>query len=264
MWGKSVELAYEARPPIAAPKALPSPRPLSERPLSHLLIVAGARGAGKTTLIDQLARDELQDDIRALLPTGAARWPAIGAVKHDRWLPQIIASTAASWQVPNITLHYDMLRLTYFFSEEHDPVSDPALGFCGHARSITVVTVRADHVRILRQYHMREGGRSMKHLLRRSLLRAAMNASDAMKPALLKSAKPLWKYDRHFRSLTKQIFTHYTDRQFVDDLYRTWDATARRACAGTPLRMIEIEPKAWADEPCEVEWTIRSVSDFAA
>jgi len=115
----------------------------------HLVVVSGSSGAGKSTFLDQLALGQLPLFIRDQLPQGAGSWVQVHAGEHLRWLPLLMEAPARP-AVTGLVLHYDLTRKCV--PTIGDYANDQALRVIHRAESVTVVHIRPDHDRLVRQW----------------------------------------------------------------------------------------------------------------
>lgn len=97
-------------------------------------MVAGARGAGKTTFLWDLAEQRLPREVRALLPPGAHLWPQADAYEFPVWLPLLAKDAPPGEWINRIVLRYD---LVCYNNGEHTP----ALLAFGAVDRLTAITI---------------------------------------------------------------------------------------------------------------------------
>jgi hypothetical protein len=117
---------------------------------THLLIVAGPAGAGKSTLMRELSEGRLSPEIVERLPAGAADWPRVIAndIESKGLCPLLRGGKAAG-----LIVHYNTMRS---FSRGYDYDSDPALRMLdATAAPITVATIILPPALLSKQYRAR-------------------------------------------------------------------------------------------------------------
>lgn len=245
---------------ILEPLLTTIPRPSDERPLEHLVVVAGAPASGKSTFLSQLAQRRLQNDILALLPAEAEAWPQVLAMDYRDWLPPLATPSSPGF-VPRLVLHYDIFRMTRLFDGQYDPAADPVLGVCGEAKTLTVVTVRPRDGRLIRQYQSRAIG--IPDQLGWRLCFASEAAPAYLANALSRATVRYLLGDLDPPPHVRQVLAHYADGDFVARLYERWGALIRRVSTGAPLRLIEIAPGRWRANGDDVDWRVNSIHNIA-
>ena len=118
------------------------------------MVVAGVRGAGKSTFLEQLNRRGLPANVGCLLPTNIDTWPQLHAINHSDWLPTILGENGSHAPIRNFVLHYDLFRLTRLVPEL-DPSYDPARLILGQTKALTAVLIRPEDSQLVRQYYKR-------------------------------------------------------------------------------------------------------------
>ena len=208
----------------------------TNRPVAHVLLVAGVRAAGKSTFLDQLMCSGLPEELAAHIPAGADRWPQYLAGYHLLWRPMLWSGARQHRLlrlVPrrlrpaaddlSFALHYDLTRFA------QAGIKDPALAVVRSARRLTVVTVRAPPDQLIGQYE------------RRRLQRLA--GLDAGKR-------------------TPRTTALYLAEGWVDNLYNDWSvAVAAEFAPQTATHWLEIEPV--ANGPRK-DWHIRRKADMSS
>jgi hypothetical protein len=141
---------------------------MSVRNEPSLLLVAGPSGSGKSTFMEMLKRGELQPSLEDALPRGSRDWPQFGNKRKH-----------APTRNTAIVLHYTIIypRLTGSTFED-----DPVLAPLRLARKGTVLTIRADPLRVARQYQARiakrDGSRGHLRKAVRSLRRRLLGKGE--------------------------------------------------------------------------------------
>jgi hypothetical protein len=138
--------------------------------IEHLMIVAGASGAGKSTFVSQFITGELAAAARAQLPAGAENWMQLRVGGFDDWLPALLLR-AKQEQIPGVILDYDMVGRGIL--DGCDYADDPILHMTKIAKTITVVNIRPSVEKIIGQLIKRENARVPRHVDARGHIRAA-------------------------------------------------------------------------------------------
>ena len=191
--------------------------------IPHVIVVAGPSGAGKTTLMRQLATGLLPPEIRSRLPQGAERWSQVHGSRHAAWLP---AAARGEADGGGIVLHYDMTRDGLSFVDAY--ARDPALQIVRLADHVTFLLLRPSASRLLRQWgHFKMGIADRASLRRRRVLGIAAGvAAAAMRavpvgPARQRAAA--LKRLQKLRPRSPHILGLYLRRGGVDAVFRAWD-----------------------------------------
>jgi hypothetical protein len=126
--------------------------------ITHLLIVAGPSGAGKTTFRTRLAARHLPKEIAACLPSGAEKWPQFERLhfKSDPYPWPSELHEIDQEQIPGVVLDYKVTKMNYR--------ADPALILLERADLITVVNLVPTLDRLVNQLSHREGSSSHRSL----------------------------------------------------------------------------------------------------
>ncbi len=206
-------------------------------PLRHLIVVAGARGAGKTTFLWDLVKRRLPPEVRRLVPLKAPQWPQAEASDFDVWLPMIGVGSGEGGRIENLVLHYDLVN---YFAGLHPE----ALLALEAADNLIAITIAPPLDRLTFQYASRtadfrssvleEGempGRARNHVARSLLTYPEQPAN-------------MWRVLKHIDDSRKRVLAHYSETGWLDELYRRWDEEIRRRFCGSVFRAATIEPGA--------------------
>jgi energy-coupling factor transporter ATP-binding protein EcfA2 len=143
-------------------------RRLAGARITHLLIVSGPTGSGKSTFLQQLAGGRLPSDLTRALPPGAPSWPQTnGAVLMGSPL-RLEHGSGGGAQLPGLVLHFDILRP---FETERTYETDEAMAIASLADRVTAVAISppAEQLasQIERRTRLRVLTRGFKRLRRR-------------------------------------------------------------------------------------------------
>lgn len=204
--------------------------------ICHLLVLAGASGAGKSTFLEQLAGGSLSRDVRDRIPAGAENWMRLQSSGYKQWLPAITEAIRQK-ETPGIVLHYDMTRGAVLKGTYAD---DPVLGLLKMAQSITVITLAPASEQIAEQLLKRTLGSGtkpvmrMKRLLlaanrtvRRYLRDAVLAISPALPAGLTQRLKRSGSAVRAWQLLNKKgigKIRRYEQSGWLEGVYQDWDA----------------------------------------
>jgi hypothetical protein len=180
--------------------------------VSHLLIVSGVSGAGKSTFLRQLAKKELPDHIRAQFPPDAEKWVQLDfGIKL--WLP-IILQLAKKSEISGLVLHYDLTRDQLLTGGYH---GDKVLSLLEVARDITVINLQPPFERLALQLWDRaiEKPPEWRNRRPRWLLRDERFGRLLIRAAETISLTPL----SLARALPKRLLTEFT---VLGILYPVW------------------------------------------
>jgi hypothetical protein len=203
-------------PPEPAPAGQPIP---GQRPITHLLVVAGLKGAGKSTLIRALRRRALPPEIASLLPQESANWPEIPAGTSHRWLPAMVRRAEPA------ILHYDL----YLFAKTGTEF--PAAQSLSFARQLTVIDILPTVDRLAMQFGAREG---------RVMLDGMIGYDPRATDGVTRRASQTIAMVGARRS---EVLDRYATAGWVEEVYKSWKTFVRAAAAGADLFVIEIEPE---------------------
>lgn len=186
------------------------------RRIGHLLVVAGAGGSGKSTLIRGLAEATLPAALRDRLgPVAPGSWREVAPVDHTELNESEIA---------NLVLHYDFSRVYYRnLSFERDE----AFRLLDDAQQVTCITVWCDPAQLLARAAARLAEIDAAGLNRRRESVARRAWRRVWPPARLVA-------ERQARRATNLRWTLdlYRDPHAVAALYRSWLAFCDRRIAG--------------------------------
>lgn len=213
-------------------------------PLERLVLVAGARGAGKSTFIRQMVAGTLAPEIARSIPEGTADWPLYVDSKVLEWLPPLTKRKRPPGTPTEVVLHYDLIHLAMFDRK------DKVLAALRLARDLTVVTVRPPTDVIVEQYGRRTG-KALDDLTRQ-LATAALSRSRDQEDRLDR-AKYSLEYMRQLSDFTK---SGYRRPGWIDSLYRAWNAAVTDLAFAETIRRIEVAPR---DGP-EIGWKLTGAS----
>ena len=216
----------------------------------HLLIVAGPYASGKSTLLRQLRTGRLATEVTAVLPAGAARWMQTSFRKtFSEAMPDI--EDGPSVGIRGVCLHYNILRPALGRASSFD--RDPLLRLMGHAKAVTILTLRAEPAELIERFvarslveqsvpsrlaRLRRWIRGLlKVALRRLCRKRLADGSDASIPTLI------GRYRR--------VSQLYRQPGWLDARYREWEGfLADRASEGADLHAYRVLPICGSkDEP---------------
>jgi hypothetical protein len=211
-----------------------APRPPGERPLAELMVVAGLRGAGKTTFLRALSAGWLDPVIAARIPKSASSWPQVEGADHAAWLPMV---AAGSLPIPNLTLHLDIASLLAGFGRE-------ALEVLRMADSVMVINLRPAAERLVAQLNQRS-------LYSIGRLAAGKEPSrdiwDHLARPLLPPALTRFPGGRgqagYLDEDRLRMIALYRDAGWMARVHGEWDATVGTLAAGAGLRILDLEPR---------------------
>jgi hypothetical protein len=189
----------------------------SEQVLAHLIVVAGLKGAGKSTFIQSIRQRTLSPAIAALLPQGAARWPEFPAGEAATWLPVLLQDSRST---RTGILHYD---LDHFSRAGKRHASATAMTL---ARNLTVINMVPTLAQLTSQFNRRESQALLLHQLGPSSNNAG-NATSAERIRIRRS----------------RVLNLYATPGWADEMLLSWNAFVREAAAGANLLILEIEPE---------------------
>jgi hypothetical protein len=190
-----------------------------QRPLAHLLLVAGARGAGKTTFIQAVQSGRTDPAILACLPRNTAHWPTIEAWQHTSWIPRI--TTTDEKRIPRLILHCDLVTMK-------DASVGRALDVVKLARKVTAVNVRPDIARLAVQFSARTSGQVASIAIGERVL----NTGPADQAGQV----------RYAEQMRRTVLELYSEPNWVEQLYAEWNADLIRTATGALLRLVEVQP----------------------
>jgi hypothetical protein len=202
-----------ARPAVEPPAAFPA------RPLAHLLLVAGARGAGKSTFVEAVRTGRMDPAILARLPRNTALWPLVEAQHHAAWMPRITVDDQS--RIQRLILHCDLVTMG-------DASLEPALDALTLARKVTAVSIKPDIGRLAVQFSARTSRRVAK---------IATGEFVSMTGPPDRAGQ--MQYVERMRNIVLEL---YSEPNWVDRLYADWNARVARLAAGASLRLIEVRP----------------------
>lgn len=235
-----------------------------------MIVVAGPSEAGKSTFLEQLARGQLRQQILDLLPERAGNWSQVHALEHSQWLPPLM--DPRSPLVTGLVLHYDLTRR--FLPTIGAFANDPALNIIRRAISVTIIDIRADSDRLLRQWvHGKTRLGDPKH---RPFWRVLAWISECGQPARPwlralrrrlhgRATRPLRRLlravDRRLAAwqLPKSgvIVLYLKDAGRIDALYRSWEAFIEQVRRdGTAVTRTCIRPAPGTSLGSPAEWSI--------
>ncbi len=110
------------------------------------MVVAGARGAGKSTFLKALIAGEIGAKVLPNVPRRAGLWQEFDPTKYREWMPWV---TASDGERKRVALHCDLLDCLL-------GLNAPALDLFGLARKVTLVAIKPDLARLTAQYANRE------------------------------------------------------------------------------------------------------------
>jgi hypothetical protein len=191
----------------------------SARPLAHLLLVAGARGAGKSTFIGAVQTGRVDGAILACLPRNTMLWPLVEAQHHANWMPRIAPGSVA--RVDRLILHCDLVTM-------EDPKLEPALDALKLARRITAVAVKPDIARLAVQF----GARVSQEIGRVASGELIATTGPADQAGQV----------RHVDTMRQTVLRRYSERDWVEQLYAAWNGRVTALASGADLRLVEVQP----------------------
>ena len=217
---------------------------LALEPIHHLLIVAGPHGSGKSTFLNLLAADSLPDDIKALMPPGAAGWVQTSLMKVFK--PGEADAAAGGARARGLALHYNILRP--HVRNLADYASDPSLRLIGLAEAVTVVTLRPPLPRLVSQFAARSAVQQAAAPWRTRARRAVVDRLYSLGRTLL--PPPVQRIlsipSEHTHDLSGRfgrVVRLYHKPGWLEARYASWHAyLAATAAAGKKLRSLEVEP----------------------
>lgn len=179
---------------------------------SHVLLLCGPSGGGKTTFAEQMRQGLLPSDIESLLPAAKCQWPVIDVTNQMRRDIQANGeeAVASRFSVPSqFVLHYDITTVYRYGLAGY--ASDPALRMLRLARKVQVVFVCPDVQRLSLQYM----GRFAERQARKSRSARAWNGMVAPLRGLVGrvSGQP--------RRREKDF---YSDPDWVRRCYEAWES----------------------------------------
>jgi hypothetical protein len=204
-------------------------------PLRHLIVVAGARGAGKTTFLWDLAKRRLPPEVRRLLPLKAALWPQADASDFGVWLPMIATDSGKGARIENLVLHYDLVN---YYAGLHTE----ALAVLGEADRLTGVTIAPTLDRLAVQYASRTAGFRDAVLAEGHLPARARNHVARALVTYPPQRADIPRALKHIDNARMNVLTRYSEAGWLDALHRRWEAEIRRRFRGTAIAMVVVEP----------------------
>lgn len=233
-------------------------------------MVAGPSGAGKSTFLEQLARGQLQQHILDLLPEHAGTWSLVHAIENPQWLPPLLEPRSPL--VTGLVLHYDLTRS--LLSDIGAFANDPALSIIHRAMSVTVINIRADRDRLLRQWVY--GKTRLGDPKHRPFWRVLACISECGQPARPwlralrgrlhgRPARPLrrvlraveWRLAAWQLPKSGVLALYLKDAGRVDALYRSWEAFIEQVRRdGTAVSRTYIRPAPGVAPGSPAEWSV--------
>lgn len=219
--------------------------------ISHVLIVAGPSGAGKTAFLRELAAGRLQQEILRHLPDDSHTWREVFSNEETAWRP-LLSRDAGTEQIAGLAVHYDVTLM--WMALDRALEVDPFWEMLKTCEAATVVNIRPTRIRLLRQWIPAHLGVSWlwaahckawysasyaKALLG---LRARFSGRDFGLLRFLKEREEL--LERRIRKFN--WFHFYRGPGNVERMMRSWDSVAAAKLGDLPVTQIEIAP-------CETE-----------
>jgi hypothetical protein len=204
-------------------------------PLRHLIVVAGARGAGKTTFLWDLVKRRLPPEVRRLLPLKAAQWPQADASDFDVWLPMIAAGSGKDARIENLVLHYDLVN---YYAGLHSE----ALAVLSEADRLTGVTIAPALDRLAVQYAARTAGVRNSVLSEGYLPARALNHVARALVTHAPQRADIPRAVNYIDDTRMNVLTRYSEAGWLDALHRCWEEEVRGRFRGTVIGMMVLEP----------------------
>jgi len=121
--------------------------------IPHLLLVAGASGAGKTTFVRQLCAGTLPSELHSKLPT-ANDWDRIEGNRFVKRGIRPRLSDAATQARRGLVVHYDIVHIHR--SEVENYADDPVFDLIPTADALTLINLRPSPTQLLEQLTNRQ------------------------------------------------------------------------------------------------------------
>ena len=207
--------------------------------IGHLVLIAGAQAAGKTTFIQDLLSQRLPREVASLLPVPGDGWSVHGA-------EDIAAIERAGRRVEGLVLHYDLMRWLKFKGFARDPV----LGLLRQAKQVTIVTLMPSAGRLAKHHgvrHLRLAAGQETHrpvprfsaswLFLQTMCR--MPAGLRNRIARGRMVAPYWeRFQTTFKSRQWHIFEGYWRRGWIEEIHDHWaDHVGIEAIRATTLNL---------------------------
>ena len=199
--------------------------------IRHLLVVAGAAGAGKTTFLDLLRAGKLPAELASELPPGASDWPQSSG-SRIRGRTRARRDAAGRQVVEGIALHYDIMRVWDTLVEDYS--RDPALLALSLADVVTVVTIRPSDERLARQIGQKPPDPGP---IRSALKALERRLRGALRPGQVPVYREAGSEARHAK-----LRALYGQPGFLDERYAAWERFVIGRFGGRPLSFISVEP----------------------
>lgn len=211
--------------------------------IDHLVVIAGAQAAGKTTFIQDLLARRLPRQVATHLPVVGDGWRVHGA-------EDIAAIEESAARGTRLLLHYDLMRWLKFKGFARDPV----LRFLEHAKQVTVVNLRPSAARLAKQHgvgHLRlaEGRETQRPVPGISpswlFVRTVGHLPSKFREGLLRQdvvARRRAEFRATFQSRQWEIFQAYGRSDWIDQLHNDWKDHIRAVAAGR-ARILDLRPK---------------------
>lgn len=191
---------------------------MARTPQSHVLLISGPSGGGKSAWIRQLRDGTLPEEMSSLLPDSVATWDLIEA---NDFMKQDLDLTAMQEQLDqgkSFILHYDIVFI--HTRGDHDYRNDPAMQFLDHATSIQSVWIRPEAEVLYRQFRQRSAQIQRKKSLGSRIWASCFRKPKRQLMAILKGQsktstselyqKPDWiiscyqQWQKHLQTITQQ------------------------------------------------------------
>lgn len=218
--------------------------------IRHLLVVAGASGAGKSTFVELLTDGRLPDEVRSKLPSGSEKWKRLKGGEQHHWLSAVIEESKHR-EIPGLVLDYDLVRKVALRGNFDN---DPALKILKLAKKVTVVNLRPSVECVVNQLIYRElGARGKKR--RKIGIRAAILFRYAIVPFVralpssfvvrIKQRRIVslaWNAVYLPKNLTRKL-SCYEKSGWLEELYERWQTFLRLVVSEEALiQQIFLEP----------------------